>query len=218
MSFPVRNLCALLPLPRFAGLQPRLVQHVGLLASLWLPRDAASLVGFFQDSVELLQVCERGIRRGRGKNTSIVSSFVRSYIYSWRTLLCSLPETCGYDLLCVFEMSPLPRAVFFPRARSNLCTCILRASSCVAGAVMTAVPLFVSSQTGPLFLISSCDDPAYCVVSRVATLVKSVTAAIQHARPPGPPLLTPFLCPCLARYFLARPSLCMPAPPRIWNG
>ncbi|CAN0174208.1 unnamed protein product, partial [Ectocarpus fasciculatus] len=44
VSFPIRKLCALLPLPRFAGLQPRLVQHVGLLASLWLPRDAASLV------------------------------------------------------------------------------------------------------------------------------------------------------------------------------
>lgn len=59
MSYPVRKLCALLSLPRFASLQPRLVAHVGLLSSLWLPRDASVLVEFFQDAVELLQVCER---------------------------------------------------------------------------------------------------------------------------------------------------------------
>lgn len=57
VSYPVRKLCALLPLPRFAALQPRLVAHVGLLASLWLPRYASGYVEFFQDAVELLQVC-----------------------------------------------------------------------------------------------------------------------------------------------------------------
>lgn len=56
VSYPVRKLCALLPLPRLASLQPRLVAHVVLLASLWLPRDASALVDFFQDAVELLQV------------------------------------------------------------------------------------------------------------------------------------------------------------------
>ena len=60
VSYPVRKLCALLPLPRFAALQPRLVTHVGLLASLWLPRYASAYVEFFQDTVELLQVCGRG--------------------------------------------------------------------------------------------------------------------------------------------------------------
>lgn len=57
VSYPVRKLCALLPLPRFAALQPRLVGHVGLLSSLWLPRYATAYVDFFQDAVELLQVC-----------------------------------------------------------------------------------------------------------------------------------------------------------------
>lgn len=59
VSYPVKRLCALLSLPRFASLQPRIVAHVGLLSSLWLPRDASVLVDFFQDAVELLQVCER---------------------------------------------------------------------------------------------------------------------------------------------------------------
>lgn len=56
VSYPVWKLCALLPLPRFAGLHPRLVAHIGLLASLWLPRDGSTLVNFFEDAVELLQV------------------------------------------------------------------------------------------------------------------------------------------------------------------
>lgn len=68
MSYPVRKLCALLSLPRFAALQPRLVAHVGLLASLWLPRYASAFVEFFQDTVELLQVCG-----GR-----------RQFAYGWR--------------------------------------------------------------------------------------------------------------------------------------
>lgn len=56
VSYPVWKLCALLPLPRFAGLLPRLVAHIGLLATLWLPRDASALIDFFEDAVELLQV------------------------------------------------------------------------------------------------------------------------------------------------------------------
>lgn len=60
MSYPVRKLCALLSLPRFAALQPRLVAHVSLLASLWLPRYSSAYVEFFQDTVELLQVCWGG--------------------------------------------------------------------------------------------------------------------------------------------------------------
>lgn len=56
VSYPVWKLCALLPLPRFAGLHSRLVAHMGLLASLWLPRDAGTLVEFLEDVVELLQV------------------------------------------------------------------------------------------------------------------------------------------------------------------
>ncbi|CAM9492716.1 unnamed protein product [Laminaria digitata] len=55
VSYPVWKLCALLSLPRFGGLQGRLVANVGLLASLWLPRDASALIDFFQDSVELLE-------------------------------------------------------------------------------------------------------------------------------------------------------------------
>lgn len=66
VSYPVWKLCALLPLPRFAGLHHRLVAHVGLLASLWLPRDASALVDFFQDTVELLQVTKRMGRGGGG--------------------------------------------------------------------------------------------------------------------------------------------------------
>ncbi|CAN0202225.1 unnamed protein product, partial [Ectocarpus sp. 12 AP-2014] len=88
VSFPVRKLCALLPLPRFAGLQPRLVQHVGLLASLWLPRDAASLAGFFQDSVELLQQDARGVFRSSGEGPRTGPSGHRAFFE--RTLF-SLP-------------------------------------------------------------------------------------------------------------------------------
>lgn len=65
VSYPVWKLCALLSLPRFGALQGRLVEHVGLLASLWLPCDASALIDFFQDSVELLQV--RNGKRGDGK-------------------------------------------------------------------------------------------------------------------------------------------------------
>ncbi|CBJ31314.1 hypothetical protein Esi_0244_0008 [Ectocarpus siliculosus] len=87
VSFPIRKLCALLPLPRFAGLQPRLVQHVGLLASLWLPRDAASLVEFFQDSVELLQDAS-GVFRSSGEGPRTGPSGHRAFFQ--RTFL-SLP-------------------------------------------------------------------------------------------------------------------------------
>ncbi|CAM9483002.1 unnamed protein product, partial [Scytosiphon promiscuus] len=59
VSYPVRKLCALLPIPRLASLHPRILAHIVLLASLWLPRDASSLVDFFQDVVELLQNLER---------------------------------------------------------------------------------------------------------------------------------------------------------------
>lgn len=65
VSYPVWKLCALLSLPRFGALQGRLVAHVSLLASLWLPRDGSSLIDFFQDSVELLQV--RGSSQGDGQ-------------------------------------------------------------------------------------------------------------------------------------------------------
>lgn len=58
VSYPVRKLCALLSLPQLASLQPRLVTHVGILVPLWLPRDLSVLVEFFQDTVELLQVCD----------------------------------------------------------------------------------------------------------------------------------------------------------------
>lgn len=68
VSYPVRKLCALLSLPRFSALQPRLIEHVGLLASLWLPRYASAYVDFFQDTVELLQVrgWQGGEQRGGG--------------------------------------------------------------------------------------------------------------------------------------------------------
>lgn len=56
MSYPIWKICALLPLPRFAGLHPRLIAHVGLLASLWLPQETSALIDFLEDTVELLQV------------------------------------------------------------------------------------------------------------------------------------------------------------------
>lgn len=93
VSFPIRKLCALLPLPRFAGLQPRLVQHVGLLASLWLPRDAASLVEFFQDAVELLHVRQNYPERS-GKD------FLQM-LNRWSCL-------CTYSKLCCVRYPKLP--------------------------------------------------------------------------------------------------------------
>ena len=50
---------------------------MGLLASLWLPREASALMDFFQDSVELLQVGEetdsRREERGRAGGRDFAS-------------------------------------------------------------------------------------------------------------------------------------------------
>ncbi|CAM9282644.1 unnamed protein product, partial [Discosporangium mesarthrocarpum] len=51
---PVLKICALLPLPKFAHLQHRLVEHATLLASQWLPRHAAAMISFFEELVDLL--------------------------------------------------------------------------------------------------------------------------------------------------------------------